>query len=86
MRARAKTSKPGRRLRYDKMTPMMYLGCTLRRQIASNWFATILRVGNTGFGEVRPVSCATGLRIPPRYKASFKPPRTGDVSSTSMIR
>jgi uncharacterized protein (DUF2235 family) len=69
----------------DKMRSMMYLGLPLRRQIASNWFALILRVGNTRFGEVMPVfvreetpgcPCPAG---PARYKATFKAPRDGEV-------
>lgn len=66
---------------YDKMRPAMYLGLPLRRQIASNWFATILRADNKGFGEVTPVFVReepqqTG---PARYKAKFKAPRDGEV-------
>jgi uncharacterized protein (DUF2235 family) len=70
---------------YDKMTSKMYLGLPLRRQIASNWFATILRADNKGFGEVTPVfrreesppcNCPAPL---PRYKATFKAPRDGEV-------
>jgi uncharacterized protein (DUF2235 family) len=64
---------------YDKMTPMMYLGLPLRRQIASNWFAPILRVGNTGFGEVALTFVRDGPPDSARYKATFKPRRTGDV-------
>ena len=66
---------------YDKMTATMYLGLPLRRQIASNWFATILRADNKGFGEVTPVfkreeAQQTG---PARYKATFKAPRDGEL-------
>jgi hypothetical protein len=64
------------------MTLKMYLGLPLRRQIASNWFAPILRVGNTGFGEVTPTfvrDVSQGPAGPARYKATFKAPRTGDV-------
>jgi uncharacterized protein (DUF2235 family) len=64
---------------YDKMTPMMYLGLPLRRQIASNWFAPILRVGNTGFGEVALTFVRDGPPDSARYKATFKARRTGDV-------
>jgi uncharacterized protein (DUF2235 family) len=69
----------------DKMRSMMYLGLPLRRQIASNWFAPILRAGNTGFGEVTPTfvreespgcPCPAG---PARYKATFKALRHGEV-------
>jgi uncharacterized protein (DUF2235 family) len=67
---------------YDKMTPKMYLGLPLRRQIASNWFAPILRVGNKGFGEVTPTFVRDGSPDPAgkaRYKATFKAPRDGQV-------
>jgi uncharacterized protein (DUF2235 family) len=64
---------------YDKMTPMMYLGLPLRRQIASNWFAPILRVGNTGFGEIAPTFVRDGTPDSGRYKATFKARRDGDV-------
>jgi uncharacterized protein (DUF2235 family) len=63
----------------DKMTPMMYLGLPLRRQIASNWFAPILRIGNTGFGEVTPTFVRDGPPDLARYKATFKAPRDGEV-------
>lgn len=67
---------------YDKMTAKMYLGLPLRRQIASNWFATILRVDNKGFGEVNPAFVRDeqpGLSGPPRYKATFRAPRDGEI-------
>ena len=64
---------------YDKMTAKMYLGLPLRRQIASNWFAPILRVGNKGFGEVTPTFVRDGSPGPARYKATFKAPRDGEV-------
>jgi uncharacterized protein (DUF2235 family) len=70
---------------YDKMTPKMYLGLPLRRQIAPNWFIPIFRIGNSGFGEVTlslqreespPCNCPAS---PPRYKATFKARRDGEV-------
>jgi hypothetical protein len=67
---------------YDKMTSKMYLGLPLRRQIASNWFATIVRVDNRGFGEVTPTFVRDGSPDPAgkaRYKATFKAPRNGEV-------
>ena len=69
----------------DKASAVMSLGWPLRRQIGSNWFATILRVGNAGFGEVtlkfereETPHCLCPVR-PPRYKAKFKAPRDGEV-------
>ena len=64
---------------YDKMTAKMYLGLPLRRQIASNWFAPILRVGNKGFGEVTPTFVRDGPPGSARYKATFKAPRDGEL-------
>jgi hypothetical protein len=64
---------------YDKMTAKMYLGLPLRRQIASNWFAPILRVGDKGFGEVTPTFVRDGSPGSARYKATFKAPRDGEV-------
>jgi hypothetical protein len=66
---------------YDKMTAKMYLGLPLRRQIASNWFATILRADNKGFGEVTPafVREEPPQAGPARYTAKFKAPRDGEV-------
>jgi uncharacterized protein (DUF2235 family) len=67
---------------YDKMTPKMYFGLPLRRQIASNWFATILRADNKGFGEINPAFVrdeSSGPSGPPRYKATFRAPRDGEI-------
>ena len=67
---------------YDKMTPKMYFGLPLRRQIASNWFATILRADNKGFGEITPTFVreeSPGASSPPRYKATFRAPRDGEI-------
>jgi uncharacterized protein (DUF2235 family) len=66
---------------YDKTTLKMYPGLPLRRQLASNWFATILRVGNKGFGEVTPTFVSDGFDRDghARYKATFKARRDGEV-------
>jgi len=70
---------------YDKMTPAMYFGLPLRRQIASNWFATVLRAttrvrrSHAGF-QARGVPSINCPAPPPRYKATFKAPRDGEVS------
>ena len=63
------------------MTARMYLGLPLRRQIASNWFATILRADNKGFGEVTPAFAREepAQAGPARYKATFKAPRDGEL-------
>jgi uncharacterized protein (DUF2235 family) len=68
----------------EKMTSAMWLGLPIRRLVGSNWFATILRIGNRGFGEVVlsydrkrspnwPWSPAT------TYTATFKAQKTGEV-------
>jgi uncharacterized protein (DUF2235 family) len=37
---------------WDKMTWKMTPGLPLRRLLSSNWFATIIRIGDSGFGEM----------------------------------
>jgi hypothetical protein len=37
---------------FEKMRPVMALGVPTRRLLSSNWFATIIRIGNRGFGEI----------------------------------
>jgi uncharacterized protein (DUF2235 family) len=39
---------------FDKMRAPMALGPPIRRLVGSNWFATVLRIGNRGFGEIVP--------------------------------
>jgi hypothetical protein len=70
---------------WEKTTWKMVGGVPLRRLLASNWFATILRTGDRGFGEtVLAFECEN----PPagkcpadwlRYTASFKAPKDGEV-------
>jgi uncharacterized protein (DUF2235 family) len=80
---------------WDKMTWSMTLGLPLRRLLSSNWFATIVRIGDTGFGEmVLPFKPADQLidkcdkpdfmsgKCPvqqPRYTATFKAAKDGEV-------
>jgi hypothetical protein len=62
---------------YEKMRPMMWLGLPIRRLLGSNWFATTLRVGNKGFGElVLPFAKdASGNG----YTATFEARRSGEL-------
>ena len=62
---------------YEKMRPVMWLGLPIRRLVGSNWFATILRVGNKGFGEsVLPFAKdASGTG----YTANFKARKSGEL-------
>jgi hypothetical protein len=39
---------------FDKASWQMDLGAPIRRLVGSNWFATVLRIGNRGFGEIVP--------------------------------
>jgi hypothetical protein len=57
----------------------MTLGTSIRRQVASNWFATILRIGNKGFGEINPKFEHESPADPARYTATFKARRSGEV-------
>jgi uncharacterized protein (DUF2235 family) len=68
---------------FDKMTWRMWFGLPIRRELGANWFATILRIGHKGAGEI-------GLTFeredalwpqpgPMRYKARFKARRSGEV-------
>jgi uncharacterized protein (DUF2235 family) len=69
---------------FAKMRPIMTLGLPIRRLLSSNWFATALRVGNTGFGEVVPF---WERNVPPRclcpaitrYTATFKARKSGEL-------
>jgi hypothetical protein len=69
---------------WSKMIWPMQLGVPLRRLLASNWFATIIRIGNTGFGEI--VLRYDRKEQPPgqrpsttSYTATFKAQKTGEV-------
>ena len=69
---------------FEKMRPMMWLGVPIRRLLASNWFATVVRVGNEGFGELvlsyerkqsPPCQCPSTTS----YSATFKARKSGEV-------
>jgi uncharacterized protein (DUF2235 family) len=67
---------------WDKMTWRMTPGLPYRRLISSNWFATIIRVGEGGFGEMVPPFESTECQCPAppaHYKASFKAAKDGEV-------
>ena len=69
---------------WNKMIWPMQLGVPIRRLLASNWFATIIRIGNSGFGEIvlrydrkeqPPCQCPSTTS----YTATFKAQKTGEV-------
>jgi len=63
---------------YEKMRPMMWLGLAIRRLLGSNWFATVLRVGEKGFGElVLPFAHTDSSGN--AYGATFKARRSGEL-------
>ncbi|HEY3794620.1 MAG TPA: DUF2235 domain-containing protein [Bradyrhizobium sp.] len=68
----------------DKMTAPLWLGLPIRRLLASNWFATIIRVGDRGSGEVvlsfdrkdsPPCQCPAATS----YTATFKAKKAGEL-------
>lgn len=66
----------------DRMTWKMTFGLPYRRLVSSNWFATIIRIGEGGFGEMVPAfdSAECQCPTPPRrYTASFKAAKDGEV-------
>lgn len=68
----------------EKMRPGMWLGVPIRRLVGSNWFATILRVGHAGFGEIvlpfeRSESPACQCPATTRYSASFRAQKSGEL-------
>lgn len=67
---------------WDRMSWRMAPGLPYRRLIASNWFATIIRIGDSGFGEMELSFESTECQCPKpatHYKASFKAARDGEV-------
>jgi uncharacterized protein (DUF2235 family) len=69
---------------FEKMTWKMWFGLPFRRLLASNWFAPILRIGSTGFGEVvlrfepnEPPHCLCPATT--SYTAKFKARKSGEL-------
>jgi len=69
---------------FEKMTWRAVLGLPARRLLASNWFATIIRIGNRGFGEIvlpydrkesPPCQCPSTTS----YTAQFRARKSGEV-------
>jgi uncharacterized protein (DUF2235 family) len=65
---------------FDKMRWQMALGLPIRRLVDSNWFATIVRIGNRGFGETvltfeRKETAPSAVS----YTATFTPRRSGEL-------
>ena len=66
----------------DKATWPMTFGLPYRRLIASNWFATVIRIGDSGFGEIVPPFESTEcqcVEAPTHYRTSFTAKRDGEV-------
>ncbi|QPF82698.1 DUF2235 domain-containing protein [Bradyrhizobium genosp. L] len=66
----------------DKANWLMTSGLPYRRLVASNWLATVIRIGGSGFGEMvlpfESVDCqCTGA--PTHYKTSFTAKQSGEV-------
>jgi uncharacterized protein (DUF2235 family) len=69
---------------FEKMTWKMGFGLPFRRLLASNWFATIIRIGNTGFGEIvlpfeRKESPPCQCPATTSYTAKFKARKSGEL-------
>jgi uncharacterized protein (DUF2235 family) len=62
----------------DKMRWQMALGLPIRRLVGSNWFATILRVGNRGFGEIVPTYARVDSPAN-SYTATFRARKSGEL-------
>ena len=69
---------------FDKMRWQMAPGLPIRRLAGSNWFATVLRIGNRGFGET--VLSYTRNDSPPcqcpaatSYTATFRARKSGEL-------
>ncbi|MFO1109979.1 MAG: DUF2235 domain-containing protein [Bradyrhizobium sp.] len=69
---------------FDKMRWTMAPGLPIRRLLASNWFATVLRIGSQGFGEI--VLSYERKDAPPclcpartSYVATFKARKSGEL-------
>jgi len=69
---------------FEKMRWTMIPGLPIRRLLESNWFATVLRIGNKGFGEVvlsykrndsPPCLCPEKIT----YTATFKAKKSGEL-------
>jgi len=68
----------------EKMRPAMWLGVPIRRLVGSNWFATVLRIGNRGFGELvlpfeRRDTPACQCPAATSYTATFRARKSGEL-------
>jgi len=64
---------------FDKMHWQMALGLPIRRLAGSNWFATVLRIGNRGFGETVLPFERTGSPAATSYTATFRARKSGEL-------
>ncbi len=69
---------------FEKMRWTMIPGVPIRRLLASNWFATALRIGNTGLGEVVPTwerndapACLCPAKV--TYTTTFRAKKSGEL-------
>ena len=66
----------------DRMRWQMAFGLPIRRLVGSNWFATVVRVGNRGFGEIVPTftrNDAPSSSSPAGYTATFTARKSGEL-------
>jgi uncharacterized protein (DUF2235 family) len=68
---------------FDRMRWQMALGLPIRRLVGSNWFATVLRIGNRGFGEIvlpfEKDSPSGQGSSPTSYTATFRARKSGEL-------
>jgi len=64
---------------FDKMRWQMALGLPIRRLAGSNWFATVLRIGNRGFGETVLPFERSGSPAATSYTATFRARKSGEL-------
>jgi len=69
---------------FDRMRWQMALDLPIRRLVGSNWFATVVRIGNRGFGETvlsyerkdsPPCQCPAATS----YTATFRARKSGEL-------
>jgi uncharacterized protein (DUF2235 family) len=63
---------------FDKMRWQMALGLPIRRLVGSNWFATVLRIGNRGFGET-VLSFEKDSPSGTSFTATFRARKSGEL-------
>jgi hypothetical protein len=65
---------------FDKMLWQQALALPIRRLVGSNWFATVLRVGNRGFGEIVPTYVRSSTpHGGTNFVTTFRARKTGEL-------